>query len=187
MKASENFSFSESSKKILITGLPGSGKTTLVEKVIKEFNGKLPVAGFITKEIRENGQRCGFELLSLDGRRALLSHVSIKSPYRVGKYGVDLEGFESFLEKIPFFDTKIKLAVVDEIGKMECLSEKFRKLISELINRKTFFLATIGLHQTPFMEKIKARQDGELITITPGNRNMAAERIILTIQKYWSE
>jgi nucleoside-triphosphatase THEP1 len=33
-------------KNILITGLPGNGKTTLVEKIVRQLD--VPAAGFIT-------------------------------------------------------------------------------------------------------------------------------------------
>ena len=72
---------------ILITGLPGIGKTTLIKKLSEELRNFHPV-GFYTAEIREEGIRNGFELISLDGRKGLLSHIDIKSPYRVGKYKI---------------------------------------------------------------------------------------------------
>ena len=58
-------------KNILITGLPGIGKTTLIRRLYEELKDTHPV-GFYTGEIRENGVRKGFELISLDGRRGLL-------------------------------------------------------------------------------------------------------------------
>ena len=72
-------------KNLLITGLPGVGKTTLMKRISEALMDLNPV-GFYTEEIREEGIRKGFELVSLDGRRAILSHTDIRSPYRVGKY-----------------------------------------------------------------------------------------------------
>src|SRR5512139_3885766 len=91
-------------KNILITGLPGSGKTTLLRKVAEELKPLHP-AGFFTSEIREANTRKGFELRSLNGKKGLLAHVDILSPHRVGKYKVDVKGFEAFLETIPLFTT----------------------------------------------------------------------------------
>ncbi|MDO9125137.1 MAG: nucleoside-triphosphatase, partial [Deltaproteobacteria bacterium] len=119
------------SKNILITGLPGVGKTTLIQKLSEELTHLYPV-GFYTTEIREEGVRKGFELISLEGRKGLLSHQDIKSPYCVGRYKVDTKGFDNFLETIPFFNPEIRLILIDEIGKMECLSEKFKKLLIEV-------------------------------------------------------
>jgi len=78
-----------SKKNILITGLPGTGKTTLLRKIAEELKPFHPV-GFFTSEIREANTRKGFELRSLNGKKGLLAHVDITSPYRVGKYKVDV-------------------------------------------------------------------------------------------------
>ncbi len=75
---------------ILITGIPGVGKTTLIKKLADALKNFHP-AGFYTEEIREDGIRKGFALIGCDGRREVLSHTDIKSPYRVGKYKVDLK------------------------------------------------------------------------------------------------
>ena len=118
-------------KNILITGLPGVGKTTLIRRLAEEIKNFHP-AGFYTAEIREGGIRKGFELISLDGKKGLLSHIDIKSPYRVSKYKVDIKGFGDFLNSIAFSCPATRLIIIDEIGKMECLSDKFRNLIKEI-------------------------------------------------------
>jgi nucleoside-triphosphatase len=45
-------------KNLLITGLPGVGKTTLIKKLSEELKHLHP-AGFYTEEIREQGQGKG--------------------------------------------------------------------------------------------------------------------------------
>ena len=54
----------------------------------------LRAGGFLTKEIRRQGRREGFDIVTLDGRTAPLAHISFTSPFRVGKYGVDVRGLE---------------------------------------------------------------------------------------------
>ena len=90
-------------KNILITGPPGIGKTTLI-KHLSEALGSFSSIGFYTAEIRDRGVRKGFELISLDGKRKLLSHKEFKSPYRVGPYRVDVKGFEEFISSISWSD-----------------------------------------------------------------------------------
>ena len=76
----------------LITGSPGTGKTTLLREAIAGIPDG--VDGFYTQEIRRSGKREGFEICTLRGERAILAHVNIKGPFRVGRYGVDQESLD---------------------------------------------------------------------------------------------
>jgi nucleoside-triphosphatase THEP1 len=76
------------SKKLLLTGSPGCGKTTAPERLVERL-GSLRLAGFLTLELREHGQRDGFEAVGLGGRRAILAHVRVRSPWSVRRYGVE--------------------------------------------------------------------------------------------------
>jgi nucleoside-triphosphatase len=158
------------SKNILITGLPGSGKTTLIQKLADELRAYGPV-GFYTEEIRSHGTRAGFKLTSLDRKRTgMLSHVDIKGSHRVGKYGVDLGGFELFLGMLPLLDPSSRLVIMDEIGKMECLSAQFRDLVVSLLNAPAPVIATIALKAGGFIDEVKHRGDVHLYEITERNR-----------------
>jgi len=64
-------------KNLLVTGLPGVGKTTLIRKPAESLKSLRPV-GFYTEEMREGGERKGFELVSLEGKRGVLSHKGIR-------------------------------------------------------------------------------------------------------------
>jgi len=162
---------------ILIKGVPGIGKTTLIMKIIEAMKGVGPV-GFYTDEIREKGIRTGFSLTSVTGGRSTLSHIDIKSRFKVGKYGVDVAGFEAFIEQIPFFDDKTGVIVIDEIGKMECFSTKFTKLIRALLDSEKFFIATIALKGEGLIAEVKRRPDIKLYEITRDNRNDLLQRIL---------
>ena len=157
-------------KNILITGLPGIGKTTLVRELSAKLKPLHPV-GFYTEEIREAGQRKGFELVSLNGKRGLLSHKNIESPYRVGSYHVDIEGFGNFLNSIPLFTLSTRLIIIDEIGKMECLSDQFKNLMKKIFDSEKFVIATIALKGDGLIREIKERQDIKLFEMTRHNRD----------------
>ncbi len=157
-------------RNLLITGLPGVGKTTLIQRLVGQLEAFHPI-GFYTAEIREKGRRAGFELISLDGRKSLLSHTGIKSPYRVGKYKVEVTAFESFLKSIPFLEGSGQLIILDEIGKMECLSDQFRNLLKAILNSEKLVLATIALKGTRSIEEVKRRKDVKLFEISEKNRD----------------
>lgn len=167
-----------SQKNILITGPPGIGKTTLIKKLFEELRHFHSV-GFYTEEIREGGIRKGFELKSLDGRKGILSHVDIKSTFRVGKYGVDVAGFEDFLAPIGFLNPATALIIIDEIGKMECASEKFKKLLKEILNSEKLVIATIALKGGGAIAEIKKRHDIKLFEMTQDKRDSLLSEILL--------
>ncbi len=176
----------EKGLKILVTGLPGSGKTTLVAGLLERLPDKTGIAGFITREIRDKGTRLGFELMSPNGRRAVFSHVEFKTPYRVGKYRVDLPSFENFLESVRFFAPETRLVVIDEIGKMECLSEKFREIVLQLVSAPGHLLATIAWRGTPFIERIKSSPGTQLFELTPANRDRLHSELLKKVKDLFS-
>jgi len=172
---------SPTKKNLLITGLPGVGKTTLIKKISEELKHLHPV-GFYTTEIREEGMRKGFELISLGGRKGILSHIDIKSPYRVGKYKVDIKSFEDFLDQIKFFAPTIGLIIIDEIGKMECYSDKFKKLLKEILDSEKWMMATIALKGSELIAEIKKREDIKLFEMTKSNRDFLLSEILKGIE-----
>ncbi len=158
-------------KNILVTGLPGSGKTTLIIKLANELREYNP-AGFFTEEIRPQGTRTGFKLTSLDREKTgVLAHVDIKGPHHLGKYGVDLEGFEQFLGTLLLLDRLPRLVIIDEIGKMECLSGKFKDIIAFFLDAPSPVIATIALKASGFINEVKHRPDVQLYEIIERNRD----------------
>ena len=161
---------------ILITGLPGSGKTTVFRRLVGELRHLNPI-GFFTAEIRKGGRRKGFSLSSLDGRTGILAHVDFRTGYQVGRYGVDVAGFEDFIEPLPVLAPETGLVMIDEIGKMECLSARFTKIISDILNSEKPLIATIAKKGSGLIAKLKKRSDVQLFTLTRENQEEIVERI----------
>ena len=168
-------------KNLLVTGLPGVGKTTLIKKLSEALKDFHPV-GFYTEEIRERGERKGFELISLEGKRGLLSHKEIRSSYKVGQYKVDIKSFEEFLDSISFFNPLTHLIIIDEIGKMECFSDQFKKLMKEILNSEKWVIATVAFKGSGLIAEVKERKDVRLLEITKGDRESLFSEILKKVE-----
>ena len=149
----------------LLTGRPGTGKTSLVRQAVAELKGK--VGGFYTEEIRVQGTRLGFKLITLDGQEAVLAHVDFHGRHRVGKYGVDVDALERV--GVPALAEAIRqrdVIVIDEIGKMELFSNRFREVVLEAIQSGKRVLGTIMLAPHPWADDIKRQPQVKLVEVT---------------------
>jgi len=152
----------------LLTGKPGTGKTSLIKQAIAGMKGK--AGGFYTEEIRSQGVRKGFRLVTLDGQEAILAHVDIHSPYRVSKYGVDIDSLDQIgVSALNKAAEECELVVIDEIGKMELFSANFRSAVSQMIGSGKKILGTIMLNPNPWADAIKRQPQVNLVTVTRAN------------------
>jgi nucleoside-triphosphatase len=155
---------------IFITGLPGVGKTTVIKKVLDQLPSGISCAGFFTGEIRVSGTRVGFEICSLDGRKGILAHKDLRTRHRVGKYGVDVAGFEVLV--LPLLNLRgVQVYVIDEIGRMECFSRQFCRKVTALLDSDIPVFGSIALKGKGFIHDVKSRTDVEIIEVTRSNRD----------------
>lgn len=171
----------EINKNILLTGRPRVGKSTIIQRVVERLKdrGFKNIGGFYTAEIRVNNERVGFMINTIDGRRGRLAEVGFESPYRLGRYGIDLKSFEDIA--LTSLEDAIKgggLIVIDEIGYMELKSRRFRELVIKALDSPAPVLATIMRSRFDFPEMIKSREDVELITVRVDNRDRLVDEIV---------
>ncbi len=152
-----------------MTGPPGIGKSTLIERIVSGI--QRPVTGFFTREIREKGKRVGFSIVTLDGRKGVLAHRDVRGPFRVGKYGVNVEDIDRVAVPSMIPSGPDVIVVIDEIGKMECFSSLFRESLTRVLDSENPVIGSIALRGGSFIERVKAREDVSLIEVTERNRD----------------
>jgi nucleoside-triphosphatase len=162
---------------ILLTGTPGSGKTTLIHNVLSKLS--IPAGGFYTQEIRQAGVRLGFEIVTLDGKRGVLAHVDIHSRQRVGKYGVDIDALDRLaVPAVLNAAAQGWLVVIDEIGPMEILSASFRLVVLAALDSQAPVLASIVQRSTPFTDQVKAMPGVILLEVRRENRQVLVKQVL---------
>jgi len=166
----------EAKRVYLLTGRPGSGKTTLLREVVAQT--RLKAGGFYTEEIRIQGVRQGFQIVTLDGNSTILAHVDLHSSYHVSKYGVNLKELERVA--IPAIRQAIRwrdLIVIDEIGKMELILPSFRKVVEEALESEKPVLGTIMLKPHPWADELKRHPAVRVILVNRGNHAQVAHQV----------
>ncbi len=168
---------------ILITGLPGTGKTTIILSLVKRLSGTK--AGFVTKEVRDGGKRTGFVIETMDPsgkhRTAPLATRSQKGSPRVGNYRVFVDNIENVA--VPSISMDADFIIVDEIGKMECTSKRFKEAMISAMNGRGRVLATIAKKGVGFIKEIKERSDIRIFEVTNRNRNSLLETLLKEIER----
>jgi nucleoside-triphosphatase len=128
------------------------------------------LGGFVTEELREGGRRIGFSVETLEGDRAVLAHVDLEGPPRVGRYGVDVDAFERLALPALAGTAETELLLIDELGKMELASSSFHAAVADLFEQPVGIVATVQTARHPLTDELKGRSDVETIRVTAANR-----------------
>lgn len=171
--------------KILLTGHPRVGKSTLIQKITNRL--EIPFRGIIAKELRDaSGAREGFEARNFRGETRVFAHISaIQSDAVVGnKYRVDLDAINAFVvpEIQPSTRSTDELVIIDEIGRMQSLSSEFLRTVSAVLDSDTSFLGTIVLDPEPWSLPFKHHPDVLLIEVTQKNRRKLPQVVVSILQ-----
>lgn len=169
-------------KNIMISGMPGVGKTSLLKAVLSRL--PLSAGGFISEELREKGERVGFLIRTLDGKEGVLAHKDKPTPHRLGKYYINLADLERIAVKsIEEAINDKELIVIDEIGKMELVSPLFRQATLKALDSPKPVLATLHRANEPFLNSIRQRADTIVLWLTPQNREEIFEQVFSLLTK----
>ncbi len=167
-------------KNVMLTGPPGVGKTSIIKRLLKDLNA-LIVHGFYKESIIENNICKGFRIITTDFREQILAHHYIVGPNRVGEYGVNVEGFEKLVLPVLTLNRGTELFLIDEIGRMECLSNLFCQQITRILDSDYPLIATLSTGSIPAIPELKERSDVVFIQVTYRNRNSLWKNVLLEL------
>jgi len=159
-------------KTLLLTGHPGSGRTTILHKIINKLGDQ--VTGFYTEEIFGPGGRKGLKIITLAGEQAVIIHKDFRNPKtpRMGRYGVDVAAIERVgVAVMQQAMAENKILLVDEIGKATMFSQKFQETLLAAILSPTLIFGSIIYKPHPEADVFKTLAPVEIWEITKINRS----------------
>ena len=181
--------------KIGVTGLPRSGKSAVMEKVVSMLSeerrdemrargddveaAKL-LGGMRCEPVVENGERVGFKCINFQtGEEAVIAHKSIDSRTRVLGYGIDPEALDRVA--VPAIQEAMddyEVLVIDEIGKFSVESEAFVEVVRKAMEiDKPTLLTLHKKSRHPLLQDIRRRDDARILEVTPVNRALLPYKI----------
>lgn len=131
--------YNMSSNLVIITGVPGIGKSTFLSNFVQQIGAKYSVGGVVCSDERDaDNRRSGFiaKDISNDNCKVLsvlhdASDMYISNVVKVGKWNVNIDNIGSFI--VPAMERAIKtkdVIVLDEIAPMQLLSDTFVEFIA---------------------------------------------------------
>ena len=163
----------------IVTGDPGVGKTTVVMRVAETLKQRgLKVGGIISREIRSNNVRIGFEFVDLiTSERATLSSTTGSGP-RMGKYFVDLDGCRFAVKRLIEAIKNSDVIICDELGPMEFKSKEFVDCVKDMLELdKPVIVVVHRKLQHPVIDQFRNKANF-LIDVDFQNRNKAPDLLL---------
>ncbi len=168
--------------KIGITGLPGAGKTYVLQKVIEMLEeGGLTIGGMINDPIMEGRHKTGCSVRDLvTGDSEVFASTDIESRTVVGKMGVDIEALEKIgVAAIKRACEECDIVAIDEVGRLEVECPAFIEAVKEALELGKPMIITIHKKsRNPLLQDIRRRDDMRILEVTPTNRNLLPYKII---------
>lgn len=164
-------------------GKPRTGKTTLVKKIVSQL--KTPCGGFYTEEIIRGEKRVGFRIKTVDGKKGILAMHNLRSEFRLGHYGINIKDLEKIAVKAVEEALENKqIIVIDEIGKMELVSQKFKDVVLRTLNSGKKVIGVIHSAPHEFLNSIRGRSDVEILEVEIGNHEEVLKRVSILLQEF---
>ncbi|MEE2759087.1 MAG: nucleoside-triphosphatase [Candidatus Thermoplasmatota archaeon] len=181
--------------KIGITGLPRSGKSAVMQKVVSmladervdemrargdDVEAAKLLGGMRCEPVVEDGERVGFKCINYQtGEEAVMAHKKIDSRMRVLGYGIDPEALDRVaVPAIREAMEDYEVIVIDEIGKFSVESEAFVEIVRKAMEVDKPTLVTLHKKSRhPLLQDIRRRDDARILEVTPVNRALLPYKI----------
>lgn len=165
---------------ILITGKPGAGKSTIIEKLIVLYRD--PKQWVVTKEIRSDGERVGFRATNNKGESEIISHkYDLKSDILIGQNRVDLTLVNKMFAG--YDASPKKLTLIDEIGPIQLLSPLFLKVLKQLFKDPHAHVVATIHYKDKRLERYRSAKNIIIVEVSNDNRESLPVALVSILKK----
>lgn len=162
----------------LIVGDPGVGKSTLIQKILKET--ARPVFGFETKKemtLWAEGKDAPVYIYEagkphIQSEENFITYSKAFSPEEASK------AFNRFADKLSAARPEDAIILMDEIGYMESQADKFAQAIMSFLDGNQPVIAAVKTKKIPFLDQIRNHPNCRCFYITPENRNVLFNEVL---------
>lgn len=162
------------SNNIFLTGYPGVGKSTIIQKIIKEM--AVEPGGYITEFKKEEDQ---ISLYLVDATAILNNKQQLYSnrPFAIRRnrsflWEVNNSIFNIFAVELLEKGLHSKeVLILDELGRFELGALQFQKKVEEAIQSPKPVLGVIKYERNPFLRRVWDNPEVEVFWVDKENRN----------------
>ncbi len=168
---------------VLITGQRGVGKTTLINRVIQELN--LPVFGFQTRKediLADSGKGSPVHIYEA-GKEQIPMPENLISYSKARNHDLMKEAFDRYALKLQEPIPTGHIVLLDELGFMEAVSERFCNAVLSLLDSPTPLIASVRDKDVPFLNRVRSHENCRCFTVTEENREALFTEILNFFRK----
>ena len=171
---------------ILLTGERGVGKSTLIQRLLKEAD--MPVYGFVTT--REAADAAGFHPIYFHPAgqpKEARCHTEENLAGMCDRktHTVHLAAFDGLGVRYLEAAQPDGILVMDELGFMEAEAERFKRAVFRALDGEFPVLAAVKAREdVPFLNDILHHREATVYTVTPENRE-AIYTELLPLLRIW--
>jgi nucleoside-triphosphatase len=167
-------------RKIFLTGVPGVGKTTIINRFVSEL-ALLP-AGFSTVVGGASVDGSTDKIFIIPYGKPLVEAQNILPAAVRDKNKMTFQAypdvFDTLGQAILKASRGAELIIMDELGFMESAAFSFQNEVFACLGSDTPILGVIKPMQIPFLDRIRAHEAVQILEVTAENRNQVLEMLL---------
>ena len=168
---------------IFLTGLPQTGKSTLIQKALNALG--IRPCGFITKAGAKEPDDSSNVYIHAANSHDFVQKLANRVGHRVGD-GINRTAFPQVFDTVGTHilqHSSPPLILMDELGFMENEALLFQAEVLKTLDGSIPVLGVMKPKNTPFLNRVRAHEKTKLLAVTPENRDALLPELIALLKQ----